>query len=435
MTPPQSDFMRLMRKDESLFNLFVGGFGSGKSETLVVSALSDLFNYQGANVGVYSPTYDLLRLILLPRFEQYLDQMMIPYSLNKTEYIIQVANFGMLIFRSLDRDARIIGYEHFSGHIDEIDTLPMAKAESVWLKVLGRNRQALPNHPNVRNKMGLYTTPEGFNFTFKYWSPQGEAYRKLSDENKWMYQYVKAPTYSNPYLPSGYVDSLRATYPEHLISAYIEGDWVNLTSGRVYPGFCRQLNACDTLEKPGEEIHVGMDFNVQRGCSVAHVIRKSPITGKKQAHAIFEIYNAYDTVEQCKLLKERFGDKHKITVYPDASGKQRKSANASVSDFATLRSHGFNLKEYNWNGSVKDRVSAYNSQICAGDGERNYFVNIDECPHLATGLETQVYNINGQPDKGPGKWDDINDGPGYFMARTFPIVKPSANSGVIVGTY
>jgi hypothetical protein len=45
------------------------------------------------------------------------------------------------------------------------------------------------------------------------------------------YEIIQAPTASNPHLPDGYIDSLKDIYPSQLLDAYLEGKFVNLTSG------------------------------------------------------------------------------------------------------------------------------------------------------------------------------------------------------------
>ena len=58
-----------------------------------------------------------------------------------------------------------------------------------------------------------------------------------------------------------------------MVEAYIDGPFVNLTSGSVYPNFNRL--ECHTNEtiRPGEPLHVGMDFNINRMAATIHVIR------------------------------------------------------------------------------------------------------------------------------------------------------------------
>jgi hypothetical protein len=74
-------------------------------------------------------------------------------------------------------------------------------------------------------------------------------------------------------LPDDYISSLYESYPPQLISAYLRGQFVNLTSGAVYPDFDRKLNHTDEEIKPGEPLIIGMDFNVLKMAAVVYVIR------------------------------------------------------------------------------------------------------------------------------------------------------------------
>jgi hypothetical protein len=128
----------------------------------------------------------------------------------------------------------------------------------------------------------------------------------------------------------------------------------------------------------------------------------------------------YDTPAMIETIKERF-PAHSITVYPDATGKSRKTVNASESDIALLRKAGFRIRAYNKNPAVKDRITAMNSAFEKG----RYFVNTDACPEYTRCLEQLVYDKNGQPDK-ESDMDHITDAGGYFIAYEYPIVKRTA---------
>ena len=43
------------------FRLFCGGYGCGKSETMANAALIDAVSAPNALIGLYAPTYDLIR--------------------------------------------------------------------------------------------------------------------------------------------------------------------------------------------------------------------------------------------------------------------------------------------------------------------------------------------------------------------------------------
>ena len=145
---------------------YVGGYGSGKSHTLVTCALRDMVLNPNGIIGVFAPTYDLLKLILIPRFEHVLTEAGIKFTLNKSDYTITASGVGDLIFRSLDNPDRIVGFEICTAHIDELDTLSTEKAANAWRKVLARTRAIAAGG---RNTVNVYTTPEGKKFVYQKW--------------------------------------------------------------------------------------------------------------------------------------------------------------------------------------------------------------------------------------------------------------------------
>ena len=95
LTDPQSAFFL----GEEKYKLFVGGFGSGKSFTMALCAVSDLVNFPGANIGVYAPTFDLLSLIAMPYIVSLLEDGGYEYKINNQKHIISVAGYGNIIFK------------------------------------------------------------------------------------------------------------------------------------------------------------------------------------------------------------------------------------------------------------------------------------------------------------------------------------------------
>jgi hypothetical protein len=232
---------------------------------------------------------------------------------------------------------------------------------------------------------------------------------------------VQAATYSNPFLPDDYVDTLRDSYPPALIDAYIEGKFTNLTSGSVYPDFCRRLNHTNEVERPGEPLLIGMDFNRLKMSAVVYVLRDGwPV-------AVDEITDGRDTPSMVETFHERYRLKgHALTVFPDASGQNSSSKNASESDLSIIKQAGMSVQVNSTNPAIADRVNAVNALILNGDGERRLKVNTHRCPHLTDGLEQQAYDKNGMPDKTSGL-DHLNDAAGYPLANLFRIIKPAVN--------
>lgn len=395
-TIPQARFLQSTAKAP----LLVGGYGSAKTHALILRSIIGSIRNPRHNRAFYEPTYDLIRQIAWPRFEEMLISLGVGYTLRKSPLNeIQIQGCGKIIFRSMDNPQRIIGYEVADSDVDEIDTLKPDDAADVWRKVVARNRQKKPHGDNT---IGVATTPEGFGFAYQTWAvdpPEG-------------YEIIRAPTSSNPHIPADYIEQLRKIYPEHMLPAYLEGQFVNLTAGTIYREFSRDRNLTDGTIQPGEALHIGMDFNVGNMSAVVHVIRNS------KPLALEEITKALDTPDMCGIIARRYQG-HKISVYPDASGSARKSNNAGQTDLHVIRQAGFAVYVAPSNPWVRDRVNAMNAAFCNG-----YQVSLTGCPEYTRCLEQQAYDKNGEPDKASGH-DHLNDSAGYYICHQYPIIRPA----------
>jgi hypothetical protein len=398
LTTPQSAFVHAGER----FPAMVAGFGAGKTHAGIWRALRLKFQESpSTSIAYYLPTYDLVARMGIPRFEEALALMGKPFRTNKNESLIDLGPFGHIIFRTMDNPARIVAYEVGDSIVDELDTLSTDKAREVWTKVIARNRQKKLG--GKLNTVAVTTTPEGFRFVYDRW-------KKAPAEG---YRLIQASTYSNAHnLPDGYIDSLRTSYPPNLLAAYLDGEFVNLTSGSVYPEFDRTLNASTETIQTSEPLHIGQDFNVGQMASVVFVLRNG------EPHAVDELTGILDTPGMIATIKARYPG-HAILIYPDASGNARKSNNASESDIALLRAAKFNVLVATTNPAVKDRLLSMN-QMIHSEGKRRLRVNVDTCPSFVEALEKQAYDKNGEPDKTSG-FDHLNDAAGYFCYFRFPV--------------
>lgn len=399
LTRPQYEFVAATEQ----FPAMVAGFGAGKSHAAIWRTLRLKRAYPAQNVAYYLPTYDLVSRMALPRFDETLSEIGARFKINKNDSVIDIENCGSIILRTMDNPSRIVAYEVADSICDELDTLATDKARDVWNKVIARNRQKKPDRS--RNTVGVATTPEGFRFVYERWKKDPAP----------GYRLIKATTMSNAAnLPDGYIDSLRASYPSNLLQAYLDGEFVNLTAGSVYPEFDREKNRAPLGDgiRPGDPLHIGMDFNVGHMSAVVFVLRDGdPL-------ALAEFTDILDTPAMIAAIKSRY-EGHAIYVYPDASGNNRKSNNASESDIALLRAARFNVLVAPSNPAVKDRILAMN-QMIHSEGKRRLRVNVDNCPGFVETLEKQAYDKNGEPDKKSGL-DHLNDAAGYFIFYKFPV--------------
>jgi hypothetical protein len=402
-TAPQAQFHALPQK----YTAFIGGMGSGKTETMCNQAIIDAFYSSDALISLYAPTYDLISLITAPRMQEKLDFYKIRHHYNQTKKFIETKHpqMGNFILRTLENPSKIIGYQSYRAHVDEIDTLNAKHAKLAWEKIIARTRQ-VPEKGNTKpfNRVSVYTTPEGFRFTHQRW---------VKSKSQ-LYSMVQASSRTNPYLPDDYIDSLYETYPEELRNAYIEGQFVNLTSGTLYKAYNRETHDSKEVILPREPLFIGCDFNVTKQAATIYVKRNE----NQHWHAVQELVDMYDTPDMIRILKDRFYD-HRIVIYPDASGGSRKSVNANSSDLALLRQAGFEVRAKPTNPPVRDRINAMNAALWKG----SIFINQRACPTVADCLEQQAYDKNGEPDKKSGN-DHQNDATTYPIAYEMPIKKP-----------
>jgi hypothetical protein len=407
---PQAEFVNAPDQ----FPAFVGGFGSGKTAAGLMRTLRLKFQHPGQDVAYYLPTYDLVRMIGYPRFSEVLTNARVRFSLNKAEHVLTIKGKGRVIFRTLDNPDRIVGYEVADSIVDELDTLKQVDAEHAWRQVIARNRQKKPD--GSLNTVAVATTPEGFRFVYDRWAKNLET----------GYRLIRASTYSNARnLPDGYIDSLRRSYPAQLIAAYLDGQFVNLTAGAVYPDFGREANHTDETIQPGEDLHIGLDFNVYNCTAAVGVIRE----GKPRI--LSELVKMRDTPHVIATIQEKFSG-HKITIYPDASGQSNKTVNATESDILLLQRAKFSVLVPTKNPFVKERVMAVNALICNSLGERTLKINTRLAPTVTECLEQQIYDKNGEPDKFDGK-DHAPDALGYFLHFRWPVVRPNMKKLKLIG--
>jgi phage terminase large subunit len=392
----------LPHQDDFLYSDFthtglVGGFGCGKSFIGVLKTTSKKMQYPGIDVAYYLPTYGLIKDIAFPKFKEVLENQNIHYTLNKSDYTFTTP-FGRIIMRSTSNPEMIIGYEVGYSLVDEADVPSQKIMNQAFINIIARNRTPLPD--KSINCTDFVSTPEGFKFLYNFFVKNKKDNRRL----------IKGRTIDNKHLPPSYIETLKESYTEQQIQAYLNGEFVNLTSGTVYHAFDRVDNHTDRTIQPRDVLHVGMDFNITKMSAVIHVVDSSTQKDiKREIKAIEEVTDAYDTADMIAILKRRYPN-HKIVVYPDASGNNRKTS-ASDTDISLLKKAKFTVRVDKSNPSVRDRITSVNTGFKNAKGQTSYFVNTNNCPEYTEALEKLAYK-NGAPDKESG-FDHVTDGGGY----------------------
>lgn len=433
LSDPQYDFLESIAKHTG----FVAGFGSGKSFIGTLKSLMRIIDFKMPKTAYYLPTYGDIKDIAFDGFPLVAETLGYKYKLNKTdkEFFLLDRNgkdIGKTLFRNMSEPESIVGYQVGYTLIDETDILNQTIMDKAFKKILGRNRLVVPvtderlldifkqtgiapplTYFHNKSKKLCYIncidvagTPEGFKWFHNRFV---EKFNPKSDK------LIKASTYSNLHnLPDDFIETLRAEYPDNLFNAYVNGDFVNLTTGTIFCYFDRKRHHTDIVENETETLYIGQDFNVG-GCVSTVYIRRF-IDGISKLIQVNEI-ESYDTRAIISNLKNEYPNRV-INIYPDASGNARKSS-ASETDIQMLREANFNVFVNNRNPSIRDRINITNNCF----DKDKVLVNTKRCPKTAKSYEQHSYDEKGQPMKfnGAGTVDDYTDSSTYPLAYIYPI--------------
>jgi hypothetical protein len=393
------------------------GYGAGKTRALCAKAVMLAAANQGFIGAVMEPTGPLIRDIWQTDFDDFLDAYGIPYTFRASplpEYMLHLPGGDTKILcRSFENWSRIIGLNLAWVLADEIDTVTPSIANKAFPKILGRLRSG-----NVR-QFGAASTPEGFRWM---WNTFGSDEAKARPDR----HLIKMRTADNPHLPPDFIERLEANYDPSLLRAYLDGEFVNLTTGQVYDRFDRAKHITTTAPDTSREpLRIGVDFNVGNMSAVIAVRLGNGLL------VIDEIAGAHDTDALAQEIRRRH-PQQQIYVYPDASGGSR-STNASQTDIQILESYGMSNQSPRSNPPVRDRVAAVQALLENGKGQVRLQV-AERCKRVIECLELQCYSDKGEPDKDAG-FDHMNDALGYLVWREFNPLHAGAGRGTGVRLY
>jgi hypothetical protein len=389
------------------------GYGAGKTRSLCAKAVHLAAANQGFIGAVMEPTGPLIRDIWQNDFDDFLEAYDIPYTFRASplpEYTLHLPGGDTKILcRSFENWSRIIGLNLAWVLADEIDTVAPSIASKAFPKILGRLRAG-----NVR-QFGAASTPEGFRWM---WNTFGSDEAKQRPDRK----LIKMRTADNPHLPPDFIERLQANYDPQLLRAYLDGEFVNLTTGQVYDRFNRIKHVRDDFAaiEDEETILVGIDFNVGN-TNAALAVRRG-----RELFFFDEIAGAHDTDAIGQELRRRYPHA-RILGYPDASGANR-STNSTRSDVAILASYDISNMAPKANPPIRDRVAAVQAALENGKGETRLWVH-PRCRKLIECLELQSYSERGEPDK-DANYDHMNDAAGYLVHRVFEVGRATAGKAV-----
>jgi hypothetical protein len=383
--------------------LFVGGYGSGKTMIQCKRGISTCLINAPVPSLIVSPTYRMAADTVVETLLQLLEgkrriygRERFDFDWSKTSFNFKIrygARVGRLLVRNGDDPRRLKGSNIGCAYIDE----PFIQEVGVLQQVLARCR-----HPRaVLKEIGMGGTPEQLNWGFDL--AEGDL------RNAYDVGLVRAATMDNLALPADYAERLARGYSEKMVQAFLHGQFVNVAEGLIYAQFDPSAHCPDHDDGPAEsdEVFVGMDFNVNPFAFA--------LGWRRGDHLHFfderEMPDC-DTFDACEEIKRSWPRVR--LVYPDPTGRARKTASRQGSDFATLEDQGFQVRAP-WNTwPRRDRFAAVNARFRDGKltiGPR--------CPRLRRALAQMTYAIE---HKTSGKaLSHVLDAMGYAVVYQFPV--------------
>jgi len=377
------------------FFILAGGYGCGKSFSIVLMIVIIAKTYQGQDisVGVCSTTITLLKKTVIMDLERLLNKTGSLHSFNKQDNILSIGTVKFLLIAT-EQPENIYGPNLHICLCDEVDELPEQKAIEVNKSLRERTRLVLPDGriPYIM----YFTTVQGYRGLYRIIQKLKQAKQK--------YVLVRGLTKNNTSLSPSYVKSLYAIYDDNERLAYLEGRFINLRAGRVYPEF--NEDACKV--KPFE---IGAEYIVQVGQDLNSGFSKAVAVVKKNKRLYIVRGWSFEDIGVAPATMRQTYQEQEILWYPDCSGKEVLKGYKDE-----IIEHGIECRIGTANPRIIDRVFYVNKLFRLG------LLQVFDCKEteiVTEALKTRQYNEQGQPEKGKGEDapDHICDALEYVIYR------------------
>lgn len=408
--------------------LFTGGWGSGKTSSLMAKMLK-LSSINAPLVGLWTvPDYSHIHDTILPTLtdvdaESGEPWFLLPgqYHYHETRHVLTWDGGGPIQFVTAENPKSIAGPNVAFCGTDE----PGSIKREAW-----RNTTARVRHPGAKLRQKVAAgTPEGLNFLADLFGPDRDVNHRL----------YRMSTLDNPYLPESYLREIRANATEAELAAYIEGKFVNMTGALAYPAFNAATQMRVLTPDPALPLRFAFDFNVD---PMTLVIGQQWMGAAGPEFGVLESVSIMASTVQdvCAEAVRRYPSwPAGVVVYGDASGKNR-SHQSLRSNYEIIRElcgriGPLTLKVPVENPPVALRLNSVNRLCRDARGVTRVWLNGDPqtpktspCRSLVKSLE-QTVKKSGTDDvwKKPGETvTHAGEALGYWVTVEAPAVRPAA---------
>lgn len=369
------------------------------TDVIVLLTLISEYMYveEPINIGVLGVTIKLLRRTVIADLLRYMDLCGMTYYHNSQAGYIQSGNVTLTYLQMQNPDD-IYAFNFNCALIDELDELDPEKVPAVMKAIQERCRKMMPasrHFPRRSSFVFFSTTAQGLGGTYhlvRSFDKANNEARGRGEPIPLPYAIIRAKTEDNPHNDPEQIKRLRALYTPEEAAAYLDGKFMNLTTGRVWYSFDRSKHVCMRFPvQPTERIYVGQDFNLGINASAEFIVRNGIIYEVGSHH--------WNDMGDAAIKLRQLYPTNPITLIPDVSGKEIMQGFVEEFNKASI--------EIFWNSinpSITERVMAGNILFRTGkllimqdDGQHGDMDNAIMC------LETHdIDEKTGKPRKGVG---------------------------------
>lgn len=325
-----------------------GGYGSGKTYTLVMKAFQLMDLNPSVPGALLAPTTKMFRRDVLPTFRQIAGENDISFRFNARdmELYFPDTDSTVYIYHAEDDGDSIAGANVGWALANEASLCSFMAIKALFARV--RLKRA------PFSQIFMSGTPAEFNWVYQFFIEELKKDRRI----------IYASSRANKHTASWYVDMLEGSYDEIARQQFVEGLFIPRTGNRFLHRFNRHKHTTDFATRVlGAPVWVNVDFNVNP--MVATLMSYVPHS-KVPLRMFDEVSLAgADTYELGNVLEERIGQGWKnAVIFPDPAGAARKtSAKDLITDIKILEDKGFRDIRYKNRLSVKDCYFAANNIV------------------------------------------------------------------------
>jgi len=376
------------------------------------------------NVYIIAPTYDQVVDIYWP---------LLVYEMGMDSYALKASrDVGRFIFPN-NVELRLVSHEAIErmrgkgGYFvvsDEVSS--WKKAKETWEGIIqpvivtrwSPANAAMFDSPNPGRGL-IIGTPKGFNYFY-------DMHNFAETDNIWRsYQYDYT---TSPYLDKEEIERIKHTVdPIQWASEYLAQ--FNDSGASVFYAFDRKTHVNSALLdfQEGEEVHVGIDFNIGIQASNVFAVRQ------RQVHLLHCIKGHHNTEDLAADIAGRWKG-HRIYVYPDPTGGSRHTSSpVGSTDLTILKSAGLTVRARSKSPPIIDSVNAVNRKLMTAGGDIGFWVHPRCKPAIESLERTQWVDRNPSTatiDKTKGD-EHFSDALRYPIEYLFPInqIGPKVHRG------